>query len=224
MIDSATKIPIITIDGPSGVGKGTISALLASHLGWHYLDSGALYRLTALACVIQGIAFEEEDKVAKIAENLAVTFLPQGATLLQGEAVEEQIRTAQAGVHASKVAVLSKVREALLVRQKAFLQVPGLIADGRDMGTTVFPNATLKVFLTASPEQRAKRRYKQLIEKGNSVKIADLVEEIRERDERDMNRSASPLKPAQDAHIIDTSELTINEVYQSVLQLYDAVR
>jgi cytidylate kinase len=221
MIDSATKIPIITVDGPSGVGKGTISALLASHLNWHYLDSGALYRLTALACVMQDISFEEEDKVAKIAENLAVTFLPQGAILLQGKDVEEQIRTAQAGVNASKVAVLPKVREALLIRQKAFLQVPGLIADGRDMGTTVFPSASLKVFLTASPEQRAKRRYKQLIEKGNSVKIADLVEEIRERDERDMNRSASPLKPAQDAHIVDTSELTINEVYQNVMQLYE---
>ncbi|MCU7938581.1 MAG: (d)CMP kinase [gamma proteobacterium symbiont of Bathyaustriella thionipta] len=212
--------PVITLDGPGGVGKGTISALLAEKLGWHYLDSGALYRLTALACMKKGVALEAENEVAEIAEYLAVKFLPQGGVLLEEQDVEALIRTESAGNNASIVAALPMVREALFKRQKAFLQMPGLIADGRDMGTTIFPDAPLKVFLTATADERAKRRYKQLIEKGNSVKITDLVNEIRERDERDMNRSASPLKAAQDAYIIDTSELSINEVFEKVMQLY----
>ncbi len=219
------SIPVITLDGPGGVGKGTISALLAKHLGWHYLDSGALYRLTALACLQKDIALDDinlstQKMIAEIAENLAVTFLPEGGILLNNQEVEALIRTETAGNNASKVAALTSVREALFKRQKAFLHDPGLIADGRDMGTTIFPDAPLKIFLTASAEERAKRRYKQLIEKGNSVRIADLVKDIEERDQRDMNRSSSPLKPAQDAHIIDTSAMNIKAVFDTVLQLY----
>jgi len=217
------SIPVITVDGPGGVGKGTISALLAEKLDWNYLDSGALYRLTALACVQKKINLDSEQEVSQIAENLAVKFLPQGGILLEDQEVEALIRTETAGNNASKVAALPAVREALFKRQRAFLHAPGLIADGRDMGTDIFPDAQLKVFLTASPDERAKRRYKQLIEKGNDVKIADLVTDIKERDERDMNRSASPLKPAQDAHIIDTSELSINEVFEKVMRLYKDV-
>ncbi|WP_198265548.1 (d)CMP kinase [sulfur-oxidizing endosymbiont of Gigantopelta aegis] len=214
------NIPIITIDGPGGVGKGTISALVAAELNWNYLDSGALYRLTGLACLLNEITFDQTNAVAQLAENLAVKFLPEGGILLDGQEVEAKIRTEVAGNNASKVAAIPEVREALFKRQKAFLQAPGLIADGRDMGTSIFPDAMVKVFLTASADERAKRRYKQLIEKGNNVKLADLIREIQERDERDMNRSASPLVAAADAHIIDTSELTIDEVFQEVMSLF----
>ena len=212
-------IPVITIDGPGGVGKGTISALVAAKLGWHYLDSGALYRLTALACSQKGVSLDCEEKAAQIAENLAVEFLAEGGILLEEQEVEALIRTETAGNNASIVAALPAVRDALFKRQKAFLQAPGLVADGRDMGTSIFPDAALKVFLTASAEERAKRRYKQLIEKGNSVRIADLVVDIKLRDERDMNRTTSPLKPAQDAVLIDTSEMTIDDVFKQVLLL-----
>jgi len=216
---------LITLDGPGGVGKGTISALLAENLGWHYLDSGALYRLTALACIQKNISLDDMNEdvfthIADIASTLDVKFLPQGGILLEGEEVEALIRTENAGNNASKVAVIPQVREALLLRQKNFLQAPGLVADGRDMGTTIFPDAPLKIFLTASAKERAKRRYKQLIEKGITVKMPDLVVEIQKRDERDINRSASPLKAAQDAHVIDTSELSIDEVFQYVMHLY----
>ncbi len=214
------SIPVITLDGPGGVGKGTISALVAKELGWHYLDSGALYRLTALACQQKGLDFADRDAVADVAEHLRVEFLPDGGILLDGKEVEALIRTEEAGANASKVAAIPQVREALFKRQKAFLQPPGLVADGRDMGTSIFPDADLKVFLTASADERAKRRYKQLIEKGINVNIKSLRKEIQERDERDMNRSASPLKPAEDAHIIDTSDLSIDEVFQEVMRLY----
>ena len=216
---------LITLDGPSGVGKGTISALLADKLGWNYLDSGALYRLTALACANKNISLDSiseqtEEQIASIAQKLDVKFLTQGGILLEGIEVEALIRTETAGNNASKVAVLPKVRDALLQRQKDFLQSPGLVADGRDMGTTVFPLAPLKIFLTASAQERAKRRYKQLIEKGITVKMPDLVAEIKQRDERDMNRSASPLIAAQDAQTIDTSLLSIDEVFDKVMQYY----
>ena len=214
-------IPVITLDGPGGVGKGTISALMAKKLGWHYLDSGALYRLTALACVQKNIDFQAHRSVADVAENLQVEFLTDGSVLLENQPVDQLIRTETAGNNASLVAAIPEVREALLKRQKAFLEPPGLIADGRDMGTTIFPDAPLKIFLTASADERAKRRYKQLIEKGINVKLESLRVEIEERDARDMNRSASPLKPAPDAHMIDTSELTIEEVFQKVVSLYE---
>jgi cytidylate kinase len=212
-------IPVITLDGPSGVGKGTISALLAEKLGWHYLDSGALYRLTALACVQKKVNFDDHKQVANIAEYLDVAFLATGGILLDNKEVESLIRTEEAGNNASKVAAIPCVRDALFKRQKVFLQAPGLIADGRDMGTTLFPDAQLKIFLTASAKERANRRYKQLIAKGIDVKLADLIVEIQQRDARDINRSASPLKAAVDAHIIETSLLSIDEVFQQVLKL-----
>ncbi len=224
----ADTIGLITIDGPSGVGKGTLSALLAEKLGWNYLDSGALYRLTALACIQKEISLDNiiddtESKIAEIARTLDVKFLPQGGVLLEGKEVEALIRTESAGNNASKVAVITKVREALLQRQKNFFQAPGLVADGRDMGTIVFPQAPLKIFLTASAEERAKRRYKQLIEKGITVKMPDLVVEIKQRDDRDINRSASPLIAAQDAHTINTSQLSIDEVYKEVMCLHQQI-
>ncbi len=224
----ADSIGLITIDGPSGVGKGTISALLAEKLGWNYLDSGALYRLTALACIQKEISLDNinndtENKIAEIARTLDVKFLPQGGVLLEDNEVEALIRTESAGYNASKVAVITKVREALLQRQKNFFQAPGLVADGRDMGTTVFPQALLKIFLTASAEERAKRRYKQLIEKEITVRMPDLVVEIQQRDDRDTNRSASPLIAAQDAQTIDTSQLSIDEVYKEVLCLHQQI-
>ena len=224
----ADSIGLITIDGPSGVGKGTLAALLAEKLGWNYLDSGALYRLTALACIQKEISLDNiiddtESKIAEIARTLDVKFLPQGGVLLEGKEVEALIRTESAGNNASKVAVITKVRDALLQRQKNFFQAPGLVADGRDMGTTVFPQAPLKIFLTASAEERAKRRYKQLIEKGITVKMPDLVVEIQQRDDRDINRSASPLIAAQDALTIDTSQLSIDEVYKEVMCLHQQI-
>ena len=221
--DSATA-PVLTIDGPSGAGKGSIAQLVAKRLGWHLLDSGALYRLTALAAVRKGISFEDEQSLAQAAMQLNVEFLPSEygepvKVLLDGDDVTNEIRTEVAGNNASKVAPLTGVRHALLQRQRDFLRVPGLVADGRDMGTVVFPDANYKVFLTASAQARAERRFKQLKMKGEDVRIAALFKEIEERDQRDMGRANAPLKAADDATIIDTTQFSIEEVLEQVLSL-----
>ena len=214
-------IPVVTIDGPSGTGKGTISRMLADRLGWHMLDSGALYRLVALGALRHGYALDDEVTLAGYARNLDVQFLTdsvRGEPIVRLECtdVTDDIRTEVAGNNASKVAALPAVREALLERQRAFCEAPGLVADGRDMGTTIFPNAPLKIYLTASAEIRAERRHKQLKEKGISVSLPALVKEIAERDARDSQRSVSPLKPAQDAVVIDTSDMGIEAVFNRV--------
>ncbi|MGM0593257.1 MAG: (d)CMP kinase [Pseudomonadota bacterium] len=212
--------PVITVDGPSGVGKGTISQLLAKKLGWHFLDSGALYRLTALAALRRGVALEDEPAVAEVARTLDVAFIPTDSggikVILDNQDVTDDIRTEKAGNNASKVAALPAVREALLQRQRDFAQTPGLVADGRDMGTTVFPHARHKFFLTASARVRAERRYKQLKEKGFDANLSSLIEEIEQRDERDRSRSSSPLRAADDAVVVDTSDKSIDEVFAEV--------
>jgi cytidylate kinase len=217
------SVPVLTLDGPSGSGKGTIASRVARTLGWHLLDSGALYRLVALGAARRGINMENEAEIANYAAGMDVDFEVQadsGEVLakLDGETVGDAIRTEQCGNDASKVAALGQVREALLQRQRDFLQPPGLVADGRDMGTTVFPDAGLKIFLTASAEVRAERRYKQLKDKGISASLAGLRQEIAERDARDTERQSSPLKPATDAIVLDTSSLGIDEVVERVLE------
>lgn len=210
------KPKIITIDGPSGSGKGTIAVLLARRLGWRILDSGALYRLTALAARRRGVDFSDVAALREIAAHLDVDFV-DGKILLQQEDVTDAIRSESAGNDASRVAAVADVRAALLGWQQRCATPAGLVADGRDMGTVVFADAPLKIFLTASAEERAQRRYKQLKEKGMSVNLARLVDEIRERDERDQNRSAAPLCAAEDAVVIDSSALTIDEVLELIV-------
>lgn len=217
---------VITVDGPSGVGKGTMSQMLADKLGWHLLDSGALYRITAFAASESGAGLTDETAVAEIARNLDVVFRSADGGVkveLAGQDISADIRTETAGNNASIVAVLPAVREALLQRQRDFAEAPGLIADGRDMGTTVFPDSPLKFYLTASAEVRAERRYNQLKEKGLCVNVASLVEEIRERDDRDSNRTASPLKPADDAVVVDTSSMSIEKVFQQMVEKVQSV-
>nr|MBO2514325.1 (d)CMP kinase [Gammaproteobacteria bacterium] len=213
-------MPIVTVDGPSGSGKGTVSRALAKRLGWHLLDSGALYRVTALAAQRAGVDLGNEAEVARVAASLDVQFSEgeQERVLLAGDDVTHELRTEQCGEAASKVAAMPAVRRALLDRQRAFAVPPGLVADGRDMGTGVFPDALLKVFLTASPEERARRRYKQLIEKGIDVNLHDLSREIAQRDERDANRPVAPLAPAADARIIDSTRMSPEEVTERILQ------
>lgn len=213
--------PVITVDGASGTGKGTISQLIAKRLGWKLLDSGALYRVLALAAQKHSVALENEQALDVLAEHLDVQFIAQEnnfpLVILEGENVTETIRTEKMGNAASIVAALPGVRTALLSRQRAFREEPGLVADGRDMGTVVFPDAELKIFLEASPEERALRRYKQLKERGVNVNLSDLIQTLHERDRRDQERVVAPLKPAQDAHLIDTNRLTIEEVVQKII-------
>lgn len=219
---STPSTNIITIDGPSGSGKGTVCHLLAKKLGWHLLDSGALYRITAYAALENDISLDDVDALSVLALNLDVSFISNGVgvdTLLGGINVGDKLRTEIVGKAASQVAALQGVRDALLARQKAFAQQPGLIADGRDMGTVVFPNAPVKIFLDASAEERAQRRFNQLQSKGFDVNIAQILDEIKDRDYRDRNRSVAPLKPANDALLIDSTSLTIDEVVSQVLDL-----
>lgn len=219
--DAISAVPVITVDGPSGSGKGTISHLLAEHLGWHFLDSGALYRITGYACVLAGVSWSDHAAVTDIARQLPVVFETaddgEVSVVHDGVDVTRAIRSQEGADGASKVAVIPSVREALLARQRDFLRAPGLVADGRDMGTVVFADAPLKIFLTASAEERAQRRYKQLIAKGESVSLARLLQEIQERDERDSQRAASPLVPAEDAIVIDSSDTPITTVFEQVL-------
>jgi len=213
--------PIVTIDGPSGSGKGTISRAVAVRAGWHLLDSGALYRLVALAGLKASLNPEDREGHARVADTMDVRFDvgPDGGerVILAGEEVSDQIRSEVAGQGASRVAAWPGVRSALLERQRAFARAPGLVADGRDMGTVVFPAADLKIFLTASPAERALRRYKQLKDKGSDVSLPALSREIAERDQRDSNRAVAPLKPASDAEVIDSTGLTIEQVIDRVM-------
>lgn len=213
------RIPVLTIDGPSASGKGTVAERVARALGFHFLDSGALYRLTALSAVRHGVALDDEDRVAGLAATLPATFR-DGAIWLADENVTEVIRAEAVGEGASKVAALPAVRAALLERQRAYRQPPGLVADGRDMGTVIFPDAAAKVFLTASAEARAERRYKQLIEKGISASLPALVADMQARDARDSARAVAPLKPAPDALLLDTTEMDIESAVQAVLAHY----
>ncbi len=213
--------PVITLDGPGGAGKGTVSMRLAEALGWRLLDSGALYRLVGLAAEQQGVALDSEPALSLLAEHLDVQFLTSKGDLVQvmlaNKDVSHELRTERVGGLASQVAVLDGVRNALLTRQRNFAELPGLICDGRDMGTVVFPNAPLKVYLTASADERAKRRLEQLRSKGVTAKLCDLKNDILERDARDMNRATAPLKPAKDALQVDSTQLSIAQVVDLIL-------
>ena len=218
------NIAVVTIDGPSGSGKGTVAMRLAGELGWHFLDSGALYRLVAVAAMDRGIEPSDEEALGRVAAALDVDF---GLTadgmviLLDGNYITGRLRSEKVSIFASEASAHPAVRSALVRRQRAFRKAPGLVADGRDMGTVIFPDAVLKIFLTASVEARAKRRYKQLKDKGESVNLSRLFRDIEKRDERDSSRAVSPLKPADDAQVIDSTEMSIDEVLQLIHKLLD---
>ena len=214
-----SNVPVITIDGPTASGKGTVATRVAERLGFHLLDSGALYRLTALQALRTGTDLADEQAVATVGAQLPVRFAG-GEILLAGEDVSHAIRAEEVGNLASKIAALPAVRQALFGLQLGFRQAPGLVADGRDMGTVIFPTATLKVFLTASVEARAQRRYKQLIDKGFSANMEGLLKDLQARDERDTNRAVAPLAPASDAHLLDTSEMGVDQAVEQVLAWY----
>ncbi|MGB5517792.1 MAG: (d)CMP kinase [Gammaproteobacteria bacterium] len=219
-MNTSDPVPVITLDGPGGAGKGTICLQLADKLGWHILDSGSLYRLTAFEALQKNVA--EEPQLIEIANNMKIAYLSaEGGLkiLLDQQDVTEAIRTEAVGTRASEIAAVPGVREALLQRQRSFARPPGLLADGRDMGTVVFPGAQLKIFLTASPAERAKRRYKQLKEKGIDANLPDLVNELKARDKRDSERKAAPLKAADDAVLLDTTEMSIEEVVDQVMHM-----
>lgn len=212
-------IPVVTIDGPSGAGKGTIASILANELKWHLLDSGAIYRVLALAAAHHGLSMDDEEGLVPLASGLDVEFRVQAESdviVLEGEDVTKTIRTELVGKNASICAALPRVREALLRRQRSFASPPGLVADGRDMGTVVFPNAVAKIFLTASAEARANRRYQQLKLAGHDVMLSRLLSDIKARDQRDTSRASAPLSPANDAYVIDSTEKTIDEVVAEV--------
>ena len=220
----ANKVPVLAIDGPGGSGKGTVGQILAQRLGWHFLDSGALYRVVGVVATRERVSLEDRPALARLATSMDIRFVPRtdggaAAVLLHGEEIGDRLRTEESGKLASIVAALPEVRSALLQKQHSFRRLPGLVADGRDMGSTVFPDAILKVYLSASPEVRAERRYKQLIDKGFDVNLPRLLDEIRERDARDAGRAVSPLKPAHDACILDTSQLDISGVVERVYGL-----
>jgi len=223
MSSPTSSAPIVTIDGPSSSGKGTISRIVASRVGWHLLDSGALYRLVALGGILKGLDPDDVEEHVAVARSMRVEFGSVGAgeerVLLDGRDVTQKIRTEQAGAGASRVAAWPAVRTALTDRQRSFAQAPGLVADGRDMGTVIFPGAPLKVFLTASAEERAQRRHKQLIGKGSAGSLAALSREIAERDLRDSTRQVAPLKPAPDAIQLDSTGLSIEDVVERVISL-----
>lgn len=213
--------PVVTLDGPSGAGKGTVSRALAERLGWHYLDSGAIYRALAIAVQESNLSLEDVEGIARLASTMDLHF-EAGRTFtvrLNGVDITDRIGSETCGNLASKIAALGPVRKALLQKQREFRRAPGLVADGRDMGTVVFPDAPYKIFLTASAEVRAQRRYKQLMEKGIDVNVADLTREIEERDRRDRERSEAPLKMADDAVLVDTSELSIEQVIERCFEL-----
>lgn len=216
-------VPVITLDGPSGTGKGTLCHKVAKHLGWNFLDSGALYRVLAVAAAKQNISFADLDKLIEIAVELDLSFVANSdldvTVILSGEDVTAEIRAEQTGQNASKLAALPAVREALLQRQRDFATAPGLVTDGRDMGTVVFPNASLKIYLDASAEERARRRHSQLQAREISVSLEQVREELAKRDARDMAREHAPLKPAEDAILIDTTGLSIAQVFTNILQL-----
>lgn len=223
--DPYEGVPVVAIDGPVGSGKGTISRQLAEALGWHLLDSGMLYRLVAIAAMDAGIDLADHDALTRLAQNLDCVFVHEGGEsipMLAGKDVSSRIRSEQVSKVASQVAAVPSVRQAIVGRQREFVKAPGLVADGRDMGTVIFPAAPLKIFLTANVEVRAQRRYKQLKEKGESVNLSRLFREIEARDARDMTRQVAPLKPAEDAVRIDSTEYSIRQVLDMIMDLVKA--